>query len=344
MREPVRVGVVGCGFFARNHIQSWLDLSGQGAKLVAVCDSDRSRADKCAAEFGIGVAYGDIETMLSDAKIDLVDIVTQVGSHRPLVESAINCGVAAIVQKPFGLSLEDCRAMTDHADARDTLLSVHENFRFQRPSRLIQSALENGLIGQPNWGRIAFRTGYDVFTGQPYLRDEPRFVVMDLGVHVLDLARYFFGEVNWISAELQTRLDGVQGEDTATMLLRHKSGAVSVVECTYASFQDPDPFPATLIEIEGSKGGLRLDSDLCLTISGPEGATRSSADTNSRAWGEKPWHVVQDSVYQACAHFLEGFRSGIPAETSAADNLKTFALCEAAYTSAATHAAVKPDY
>lgn len=341
MTKPTRVGVVGCGFFARNHIHSWLDLAPKGARLVAVCDLDTTKAEAFAAEFAID-AYDDMARMIEEAELDLVDIVTQVGSHRSLVEIALGLGTAAIVQKPFGLNLDDCLAMTERSETTGVFLAVHENFRFQNPSRQVKAALDEGLIGKPTWGRIAFRTGYDVFAGQPYLRDEEEFVIKDLGVHVLDLARYFFGEVSHLSAETQTRLDNVRGEDTATLLLRHVSGAVSVVECTYASFQAPDPFPANLIEIEGSRGALRVGGDLMLQISRNETVTSIDTSVGLRDWAKRPWHVVQDSVYRTCEQILDSFRAGVPAETSAADNLKTYALCEAAYESVRRGAKVKP--
>src|SRR5690606_35072353 len=108
----------------------------------------------------------------------------------------------------------------------------------------------------PNWGRINFRTNYDIYAGQPYLARETRLALMDLGVHAFDVARVFFGEVDHLTAELQKRNPNVAGEDTATMLLRHTSGAVSVVECTYEAHRMPDPFPETLLEIEGEHGAI----------------------------------------------------------------------------------------
>ncbi len=110
-------------------------------------------------------------------------------------------------------------------------------------------------IGKPSsWARISFRTGYDIYAGQPYLAEQQRFVLIDVGVHVLDVARALLGEVTHSTAELQRRNPNAAGEDTATMLLRHESGAVSVVECTYGSRRVPDSFPETLLEVEGERG------------------------------------------------------------------------------------------
>lgn len=342
MSGRTRVGVIGCGFFSRNHLHSWRELGEQGVELAAVCDIDAAKAKAAAEEFGVPNWYDKPEAMFAGEKLDLVDIVTQVRSHKALVEMAIGAGVATIVQKPFGNTLEECRAMVELADKAGIFLAVHENFRFQHPNLIIMDVIRSGAIGEPNWGRISFRTGYDIYAGQPYLLTEERFVITDLGVHVVDLARLFFGEAEHITAELQRRNPKVRGEDTATMMLRHTTGAVSVVECTYESRRVPDAFPVTVLEIEGTKGAIRLDQYLQVHVS-TEGKLRSAdGDAPVRLWAARPWHVIQDSVYNTCEHILQRFRAGQPADVSGADNLRTYALCEAAYTAAASGRAEKP--
>ena len=97
---------------------------------------------------------------------------------------------------------------------------MHENFRFQTPLMKVKEVLDSpASIGEPSWARISFRTGYDIYKGQPYFYGEERFVILDLGVHVVDLARYFLGEVERVSCETQKRNPKVKAEDTATMLL-----------------------------------------------------------------------------------------------------------------------------
>ncbi len=164
--------------------------------------------------------YENAADMLAAEPLDLVDIVTQVRTHKALVQLALASGVATIVQKPFGFTLSECQEMTAQAASLGEFLAVHENFRFQVPNKIVTDTIRSGAIGTPNWARISFRTGYDIYAGQPYLRDEERFVVTDLGAHVLDLARVFLGEVDQITAELQKRSPDLRGEDTATMMLR----------------------------------------------------------------------------------------------------------------------------
>jgi predicted dehydrogenase len=333
MVEKLAVGLIGCGFFAQNHLHSWTDLAPEGADLVAVCDIDPGKARAAGETFGARW-YTDVAEMFSREQLGLVDIATRVRTHLPLVELAIGHRVPTIVQKPFGQNLAEVRRMVDLSDTAGVFLSVHENFRFQRPMQRIAEIIRSGAIGRPNWARIGFRTGYDVYAGQPYLRDEERFVLMDLGVHVLDVARVLMGEVEHLTAELQRRNPAIKGEDTATMLLRHVSGAVSLVECTYGSRRLPDSFPETLVEIEGESGAIasRIGSQIEVTSKGT--LSHVDADPPLLPWAERPWHVAQDSVLATCRHMLQSVRAGRHADTSAADNLKTFALVEAAYDAA----------
>ena len=333
MADPLRVGVVGCGFFAQNHLHSWKSLAGEGARLAAVCDIDPAKAKAAAETFGAPHWYSDVDRMLAAEKLDLVDIVTRVETHEEMVGRTIAARIPTIVQKPFGPDLAAGQAMAKAASAAGVFLAVHENFRFQAPFRRITALLREGAIGQPSWARISFRTAYDIYRTQPYLLREKRFILIDLGVHVLDLARVFLGEVAHLSAETQQRDTRVAGEDTATMLLRHRGGGVSVVDCSYDARRLPDVFPETLVEIEGPKGAILLKPGLKLEVTIDGRMSEEDGDAPLLDWAARPWHVVQESVQATCAHMLAAIRAGREAETSAADNLKTFALAEAAYDS-----------
>ncbi len=63
MADRISVGVIGCGFFSRNHLNSWKDLAPKGADLVAVSDTDAAKAKAAAETFGVPSWYSDAETM-----------------------------------------------------------------------------------------------------------------------------------------------------------------------------------------------------------------------------------------------------------------------------------------
>jgi predicted dehydrogenase len=330
----IRLGLIGCGFFAQNHLHASRDLKSEGVDIVAVCDTDAERAKAAAETFGVPHWYTDAREMFEKEQLGLVDIATTMASHLPLVTLALSHRVPTIVQKPFGQTIAEVRQMVEASEQAGVFLAVHENFRFQQPLRKVRAVIESGAIGKPSWARISFRTGYDIYAGQPYLAKQERFVLIDVGVHVLDVARALLGEVTHSTAELQRRNPVAIGEDTATMLLRHESGAVSVVECTYGSRRVPDSFPETLIEVEGERGAIvtRIGNVVEVTIDGK--MTAYNEDPPVLPWAARPWHVAQESVLATCRHMLEAVKAGRPAATSAADNLRTFALVEAAYDAA----------
>jgi predicted dehydrogenase len=185
--------LIGCGFFAVNQMHAWQDVA--GASIVAICDRDPERLKIVGDQFGIERRYSDAAQMLADGGFDFVDIATTVQSHRALVEMAAAHGVPAICQKPFAKTLDDAKAMVKVCADAGLPLMVHENFRWQTPIQAVKKVLESGAIGQPFWGRFSFRSGYDVFSGQPYLAEGERFIIEDLGIHTLDIARYILGDV-----------------------------------------------------------------------------------------------------------------------------------------------------
>jgi D-apiose dehydrogenase len=334
--------LIGCGFFAQNHLHAWQDLRVEGVDLVAVCDIDPAKAKAAAERFGVTHVYTDPEALLAEQRLDFVDIATRMDTHRALVLAAVRHGVDVIVQKPFAPSYEDCVAMVEAAAKAGVRLAVHENFRYQAPMRRVAEVVHSGRIGSPSWARIAFRTGYDVYRTQPYFHHEPKLAILDVGIHVLDLARVFLGEVERISCETQRRNPKNIGEDTATMMLRHISGAVSLVECTYEAKALPDYFPQTLLAIEGDRGALTLHGDFRMVVTSDGVASEGDIGTPLLSWTEQPWHIAQESVLLTQRDILAAWRQGREAETSGADNLKTYALVDAAYAAADSHKAVAP--
>lgn len=330
MPNPLIGAVIGCGFFAQNQLHAWADLP--GARIVALCDRDPVRLAETAARFGIARTYTDAGAMLAAERLDFVDIATTVGSHRALVELAAGAGLHVICQKPFAANMADANAMVAAVQAAGKTLMVHENFRWQSAVRRVIDIVRSGALGEAYFGRISFRSGFDVFAGQPYLAEGARFIVEDLGIHTLDIARALFGDVTRMAATMRRINQGIKGEDVATMLLTHAGGATSVVDCSYATRRLPETFPETLIEIDGSLGSLRLDAGYRLVMGSGQVENLSPP---LLPWASKPWHNIQESVRIIQAHFLDCIAAGVQPETSGADNLKTLALVEAAYLSAA---------
>lgn len=97
--------VIGCGFFAQNHLHAWAEVP--GVEIVAVCDVDRDKAAATAARFGIKAHSNDAAALLASERPDFVDIVTTSPTRRQLIElAAVPCRVV-VCQKPMADSYPD---------------------------------------------------------------------------------------------------------------------------------------------------------------------------------------------------------------------------------------------
>ena len=330
----LRGGLIGCGFFAVNQMHGWRDA--QGASIVAICDRDPERLRIVGDQFGIERRTTDAAELMESGDLDFIDIATTVGSHRTLVELAASHSLPTVCQKPFAPTLADAKAMVTACREAGVPLMVHENFRWQSPIQAVKQVLETGEIGEPFFSRISFRSGYDVFSGQPYLAEGKRFIVEDLGIHILDVARFLLGDVATLTARVARVNPRIKGEDVATMMLGHEDGATSIVDCSYATRLPVEPFPETLIEIDGSEGSLRLTQGYRLSVTGKEGTGERDVSPRLLPWASRPWHNIQESVSAIQQHWVDCLAAQREPSTSGADNLKTLALVEAAYKSAAS--------
>lgn len=332
-RSSLKGGLIGCGFFAHNHLHAWAEVD--GAEIVALCDRDEKRLQEAGEKFGITRLYTDAAEMLAKEELDFVDIATTVATHRPLVELTAKAGVAVICQKPFAETLADARAMVEACKTAGVPLMVHENFRWQAPIRAVREVIDAGMLGDIFWGRVSFRSAYDVFSGQPYLATEERFIIQDLGIHILDIARFLFGDVARLSATTRRVNPAIRGEDVATILLAHESGATSICDCSYATRLPEELFPQTLVEIDGSRGTLRLSANYQMTVHADGRSETRDVSPKLLSWASRPWHNIQESVFNIEQHWTDCLTGRREPETSGADNLKTMALVFAAYESAA---------
>jgi predicted dehydrogenase len=224
--------------------------------------------------------------------------------------------------------------MVEACAAAGVPLMVHENFRFQTPILAVREVLERGTIGRPFFARISWRTGYDVYANQPYLATDERFIILDLGIHLVDLARCFMGEAKGVSCWTRRVNPRIRGEDVATLVLDHGSGRTSIVDCSYATHRVPDPWPQTLVTVEGRDGTIVLEQDYKLHLTRGGEITTRHVPPHPWPWARPPLDAIQDSVVALQQHWLERQRAGQPAETSGEDNLKVVELVHAAYADA----------
>jgi predicted dehydrogenase len=330
VKRPYRFALIGCGFFAQNHLHAWSEIP--EAELVAVCDIDPERARLASEAFG-GTVYTDAAELLANETLDFVDIATTAPTHRMMVELAAAHGVAAICQKPLAWDMADAKAMVASMADRNLPFMVHENFRFQHPMRRIKELLDAGAIGRPFFGRISFRTDFDVYANQPWLVDNERMIIIDVAVHLFDLARCFMGEPHALFTEAIRVSPRIAGEDVATVLMR-MDDATCIVDASYETHSDHDTYPQTFVVLEGTEGSISLSADYRLQVVSRGIVTSEDLLIPAHDWSSVPWNAIQDSVHTIQRHWIDCLDTGQTPETSGQDTLQLLDITLGAYASA----------
>jgi predicted dehydrogenase len=159
-----------------------------------------------------------------------------------------------LVEKPMAPTAAAARTMVEAARKAGRVLMVAMQRRFGGVERAIKDAVASGAIGKPNFIRARLsHGGPDLWApGQTWFTTASEAgggAMLDLGVHVADLAIWFMGEIDSVSGEVGTLAKQIEVDDTGAMILHFKSGAIGVVEASWSSMP-----PLSAIEIYGSEG------------------------------------------------------------------------------------------
>lgn len=330
---PLRFALFGTGFWSRFQLHGWNEVG--GVECVALYNRTVSKAHQMAADFGIAGVYDSPEALLDNEQIDFVDICTAVETHAPLTKLAAARGLDVVCQKPLATSLEEAEDMLRVCQGAGVKLIVNENFRFQTPFRQLKQMLDSGSIGQPFRARLQFVNSFPVFDNQPFLKELDQFILTDVGSHVLDVARFLFGDARSLYATTARIHADIRGEDVATCVLRMGDGVTVTCELSYASSTEIERFPQTFAYIEGDKGTLELTTDFWIRHTTPDGTLAKRYPPPRYAWADPAYDVVHSSIVPAQADIAAALRGEKLAETRAEDNIKTVRLVFGSYLSAA---------
>ena len=334
----LKFAMFGTGFWARYQLAGWLELP--GAECVALYNRTLSKAQALARELQISAAYDDPEELLHQQKLDFVDIVTDVDHHEAFVKMASEHKLPVVCQKPMAPTLSQAEAMVEACRSAGVPLLINENWRWQTPLREIKRILESGEIGTPFRARIDMISGFPVFSNQPFLRELDHFILMDLGSHILDSARFLFGEAVSLYCQIHKVHGDIKGEDVATVMLRMGDKTTVVLEMAYAENPlERECFPQTLVFVEGDKGSVELEKDYWIKVTTTHGTTAKRFPPPTYSWADPKYAVVHSSIVACQANLLQGLNGG-SVETTGEDNLRTMRLVFASYESAAYGKAV----
>lgn len=329
--SPLRFAVLGTGFWAKYQIPAWLQLP--GVELVALYNRTISKAEALAHTYGIPRVYDSPEKLLREERLDYIDIITDVDTHEQMTALGAQHGVHVICQKPMAPKLDAAKRMVDVCRQHSVKLFIHENWRWQRPVRKVKELLLSGVIGEPFKGQVTFCSAFPVFDNQPFLATLDEFILTDIGSHILDVCRFLFGEVAFLTAHNARVNPSIKGEDVANVMMKMNSGLTCYAEMSYASLLEREAFPQTFIQIEGTKGSIKLSFDFWISITTRDGTQKLQAKPPEYAWADPAYALVHASIVDCNKDLLADLRGERQAETTGSDNLETVRLIHAAYAS-----------
>jgi predicted dehydrogenase len=333
--ERVRVGMIGAGFIASYHLDGLRAAGGADVRVIAGRTPEKTAA--LAARYGIAATTADWREVTDRDDIDAIVITTPDDTHPEIAIAAARAGKHILLQKPMARTADECRLIIAAANAAGVRLQVSFMHRYFEEVVRARQLLAEGAIGRPYSMRMRNATPGPDWGSWFYSRERVGGgVVMQLGVHGIDLLRHLFGDIDSLSANTallrteRTLADGTvihpDNEDHALALYRFPSGAIASHEMSMSEVAGCDRFT---LEIYGERGTIWLRS-----ARGPL-AIHAPLHTGTRDWVVPALPVREPGAAQHQA-FLDIVRGTLAPDATAGDGLASVLVAEAIYRSSAS--------
>jgi len=312
--NPLRLGLVGAGWIANDHVATLARL--EGAELVAVCDLQRDRAERLAPP-GARI-YERWEELLGRERLDALWVCTPPLAHRGPAVAALENGIHVFLEKPIARTDEDAKAIVNAAEQSGAVCAVG----YQWHATEVLDELAQTLQGQDVsllLGRSMGPTG-----SRPWFlsRVAGGGNILERGSHQIDLVRLIAGEVGRVqaaaSAVLLAQGEGERGdiEDAATLVLHFVSGALGTITVAWTRPGLPSIYTLDV---------LATDASLTLTLD-PEFSLRGVSNSREVEAGSAE-HPFERTI----ARFLEAVRTADPSRVfcTPLDAARTLAVANA---------------
>ncbi len=193
--EPVKIAVIGAGqpnIATSNHLPAIAKTP--SVKLIALCDINESGVRKEAEKWNVKY-YTDIEELLKDDEVELVDICTPDQFHCEHTILAARTGKHILCEKPMAISLEQADRMIAEVKKAGVKFMVAQQRRFTNKLRKMKSAIDEGKIGQPVFGRVAFKGAFFPYPKDSfYYKKESGGQFVHNGPHLVDSLFFLMGQ------------------------------------------------------------------------------------------------------------------------------------------------------
>ncbi len=325
-------------------------------RLVRVVGRDRGRAEATARRFGFARAGVDWKELVADPEVELLDNCAPNGLHREPCLAALAAGKHVFCEKPLGRSAAEARELRDAARQAGVVNMVGFNYRFLPAVRLAQRLITEGRLGRLHHFRGWFADASLLDPDAPFTWHQDAEIagsnaVLDLGSHLIDMARWLLGEPVAVRGALATftetrptpggRRRRVETEDAFEAILEFEGGALgSVAATTVAAGRRAH----MTFEVNGSRGTIAFDLERLNSLSvhlldeRPEGGgLREVHATEPEHLGGGDWwppgHGVgwEASLAHELDHLLRATAGGpvAPAGATFEDGYRCAVICDA---------------
>jgi len=252
-KEPVGIGILGCGNVAAIHAEAIRHVP--GLRLAAVCSRSSASARSLGERFDVAW-HTDFEQFLADPSLQAVSICTPSGTHSELGCAAARHGKHVLVEKPIDVSLAAADSLIRACEHAGVCLGVSLQSRFLDAPRILKDAIDAGRLGTP----VAASAYIKWYRSPDYYRSaswrgtlalDGGGALINQAIHTVDLLRWMMGPVENLSALSARRFHSqIEGEDALVAALRFRNGALGVIEAGTSMF----PGFKRRLEITGTEG------------------------------------------------------------------------------------------
>ncbi|MCK4457389.1 MAG: Gfo/Idh/MocA family oxidoreductase [Thermoplasmata archaeon] len=237
----LRVGVIGVGSMGQNHARVFSEI----ADLVGVVDKDRETG-KIAAERFNTESFENYEDLLKKG-VDAVSIATPTALHYQVSKDAMEAGVHVLVEKPMCSTIEEAEKLVELAESAGLTLAVGHIERHNPVVDFAKKGIRDG-----RYGDVITISARRVSSLPTRIRDVG--VILDLGIHDIDVMRYLLGsEVASVFAS-GGRIKHESFEDHANIMLSFENGTSGLVEVNWLT-----PMKVRRLSLTGLKNFVEID-------------------------------------------------------------------------------------
>ncbi len=331
MKEKIGFGVIGAGLWGSVHAEIY--ASHPCAELVAVCDSNRARADEVAGCHGVR-SYTDYREMLADPAVEAVAVVTPDFAHKDAIIAAAKAGKHIITEKPLATMPDEVGEIA--RVVRDAGISFMVDFhaRWNPPIAIARQNIEDGTLGNIVSAYVRLNDTISVPTSMLSWASRSS-ILWFLGSHTIDILRFLFDDeverVYSVSSSGILKARGIDVPDLYQSILEFKKGAVATIENNWII---PNTNPAVndfKINVLGSKGMINMDLTNNQLI---ERYLETKSDHPDCIVKPKVWERHYGFAYESIRDFVDRLWMGKPPRVGLDDGVRVsevvFAIMESA--------------